>query len=413
MSIWRAGRFRVRAAGSVVLALGATAVGAAAVAGPAQAQPVLRLPLRSAAVSWGDNQHGQLGAGSSTGSLGSETYVGVSGLSNGAAQVSAGLDSNSVAVRTDGTVWTWGDGLELGNGSTADSTVPVQVPGLAGVTRVSAGFGFDLALRSDGTVWAWGLNFYGQLGDGNSDESALTPVQVGGLTGVTQIAAGNGFGLALRSDGTVWAWGFNGFGELGDGNTVNVDVPVRIGGLSGVTQIAAGASSAMAAQTLVFKGLNLWSVWTWGYNHFGQLGDGTTTEHNTPEQVAGISVPTVAQIAVGGGYSMVLGSDGSLWGWGENADGEVGLGNTSPEWRPAETMFPNSGITSIAAGYSHVLALRSDGTVMAWGAGLFGSDTRSPSPDPVPGLTGVTQVSAGDNFSLAVHQVVPIFLPGR
>jgi alpha-tubulin suppressor-like RCC1 family protein len=102
----------------------------------------------------------------------------------------------------------------------------VQVPGLAGMTQVATGLGFDLALRSDSTVWGWGLNAFGQLGDGNTGSSG-TPVQVAGLTGVTQIAAGNAFSLAVRSDGTVWAWGWNGYGQLGDGSTTDSDVRSR------------------------------------------------------------------------------------------------------------------------------------------------------------------------------------------
>jgi alpha-tubulin suppressor-like RCC1 family protein len=328
------------------------------------------------------------------------------------AQVSAGLD-NSVALTTDGTVWTWGDAAALGNGSTTNSTVAVHLPGLSSITKVSAGYGFDLALRSDGTVWAWGTNSLGQLGDGNTAASGLTPVQVTGLTGVTQIAAGSQFGLALRSDGTVWSWGFNDFGQLGDGSRAEADVPVPVTGLSLITQIAAGGSSAMAVQSLPFRGAVLWSVWDWGRNTFGQLGDGTTTEHSTPEQVSGIGVPTVAQIAVGGNFSMLLGSDGSLWGWGLDSDGELGVFSniTDDVLRPVESYFPNtSGFTSIAAGPTDMLALRSDGTVLAWGKGLFGTGTDSPGHVTVPGLTSVTQISAGGDYSLAVHQVRPIFL---
>jgi alpha-tubulin suppressor-like RCC1 family protein len=408
MSIWRAVRYRVRAAAGIVLAFG-VAAGAAGVASPAQAQPILRLPPRSAAVSWGDNQHGELGNGTTTASA---TYAGVSGLSNGVAQVSAGA-GYSMALTTGGTVWTWGDEVTLGTGSTADSAVPVQVPGLASITQIAAGraFGFDLALRSDGTVWSWGLNVLGQLGDGNT-ALVLTPVEVTGLTAVTQIAAGDGFGLALRSDGTVWAWGWNRNGVLGDGTPTSSasDVPVQVPGLSDVIQIAAGDSSAMAVRVQARRGSVLRTVWTWGNNAAGQLGDGTTTSSAAPVQVSGINIPAVTAISAGGAFSMVLGSDGSVWGWGANSDGQLGTGTTTTELRPVKIL--DGAVTAISAGQSHALALLRGGSVLAWGYGLFGTGTSSLTFKVVPSLAGVTQISAGDDYSLAVHQVVLVFVPG-
>jgi alpha-tubulin suppressor-like RCC1 family protein len=397
-------RYRVRAAAGVVLAFG-VAAGAAGVASPAQARPVLRLPPRSAAVSWGDNQFGQLGNGTTTASA---TYVGVSGLSSGVAQVAAG-SGNSMALAAGGTVWTWGNEVALGTGSTADSTVPVQVPGLAGITQVAAGsFGFDLALRSDGTVWGWGLNVLGQLGDGNT-VSSRTPVQVTGLTGVTQIAAGDGFGLALRSDGTVWAWGWNRNGVLGDGAPAgrDSDVPVQVTGLSDVIQIAAGGASAMAVRDQGRPGSVVRTVWTWGNNSFGQLGDGTTTNSATPVEVSGIKVPAVTAISAGGGFSMVLGSDGSVWGWGANSLGQLA---TTFVLRPLELL--DGAAIGISAGQSHALVLMRGGSVLAWGTGLFGTGTSSRTLKVVPSLAGVTQISAGGDYSLAVHQVVLVFVPG-
>jgi alpha-tubulin suppressor-like RCC1 family protein len=408
MSIWRATRYRGRAAAGIVLVFG-VAAGSAAVAGPAQAQPVLQLPPRSAAVSWGFNLYGQLGNGSTAGST---TYAGVSGLSSGVAQVSAGFD-NSMALTTGSTVWTWGDGLALGTGSTAESTIPVQVPGLAGITQVAAGadFDFDLALRSDGTVWSWGSNVLGQLGNGNTDFSG-TPVQVTGLTGVTQIAAGDAFGLALRSDGTVWAWGWNHNGALGDETPTGSesDVPVQVPGLSNVTQIAAGYSSAMAVRVQARRGAILRTVWTWGSNSAGELGDGTTTDSATPVEVSGLNVPAITAISAGGGFSMVLGSDGSVWGWGVNSGGQLGNGTTASELRPVEIL--DGAVTGISAGQSHALALLRGGSVLAWGTGPFGLDTSSLTPEVVPSLAGVTQVSAGGEYSLAVHQVELVFVPG-
>jgi alpha-tubulin suppressor-like RCC1 family protein len=410
MSIWRAMRYHARAGAGIVLVFG-VAAGMLTLPSPAQAQPVLKLPPRSAAVSWGFNLDGQLGNGSTTDSA---TYAGVSGLSSGVAQVSAGFD-NSMALTAGGTVWTWGSGLVLGNGSTANSAVPVQVPGLAGITQIAAGedADFDLALRSDGTVWGWGLNGLGQLGDG-STVSSRTPVQVTGLTGVTQIGTGDGFGLALRSDGTVWAWGWNRNGVLGVGTPAgsdsDSDVPVQVPGLSSVTQIAAGYTSAMAVRVQARRGSILRTVWTWGDNGFGQLGDGTTTDSATPVEVSGINVPAITAISAGGGFSMVLGSDGSVWGWGVNSGGQLGNGTTTGELRPVEIL--DASVTGISAGGSHALALFSGGSVLAWGTGLFGLDTSSLTPKVVPSLTGVTQVSAGSDYSLAVHQVELVFVPG-
>ncbi len=412
VKILRGSRRLGQVTGCAALALG-LASGAVATSGAASAavadpaRGCCTLPSRSLAVSWGANLDGQLGNGAG---FDSALYGGVANLT-GVSQVAAGWD-HALALTSDGTVWAWGAGNEgqLGNGSTAESPVPEQVPSLTGVTQIAAGDAFSLALTSDGSVWAWGYNGQGQLGNSSTTGSAV-PVRVAGLTGVTQIAAGIEFGLALRSDGTVWAWGMNSSGELGNGTTANSAVPVQVTGLSQVTQIAAGGSFAMAARTQGFVS-TLTSVWTWGDDQFGELGDGAGVPRSTPEQVSGLSVPSVRQIVAGAEFSMVLGSDGSVWAWGADYDGQLGNAATyTAQRRPVETVGMASGITHISAGVNHVLALRSDGTVLAWGddsAGEIGDGTASESPAlpaEVTGLTNVTQVSAGGEFSLAVHTV--------
>jgi alpha-tubulin suppressor-like RCC1 family protein len=168
-------------------------------------------------------------------------------------------------VRSDGTVWAWGDNRfgQLGDGTTTGRLAPVQVTGLTGVTQVAGGCTHSLVLRSDGTVWAWGGNSVGQLGRGTVTDHEVTPAPVSGLAGVTKIAAGCGFSLALRSGGTVWAWGYNAYGELGNGGKASSAVPVKITGLSQVTGISAGWDSAVA---VVAGGA---SVWAWGGNDNG------------------------------------------------------------------------------------------------------------------------------------------------
>jgi alpha-tubulin suppressor-like RCC1 family protein len=413
---WRRSRPRVRAASIAVLALG-LAGGAVAVPGAAQARS---LPTRSVAVSWGLTIYGGLGFGTTP--IGTDRKLpGPVANLTGVRQVAAG-GTFSLALTSDGSVWAFGNNYygQLGNGTLATSYVPAQVPGLTGVTQVAAGGAFSLALTSDGSVWAWGDDSNGQLGDDDAGRLgySATPVQVSGLTGVTRIAAGGQFGLALRSDGTVWAWGRNGAGQLGNGTTNDSFVPVQVTGLSRVTQIAAGWDFAMAAATRGFI-TTLTSVWTWGDTDSGQLGDGTLASRSTPGQVSGIDVPLVRGISAGNAFSMVLGSDGSVWAWGADNEGQLGNAASKLLWvRPEETIGMASGITQIAAGWSHVLALRSDGTVLAWGdsgAGEIGDGTSSettPSlPTEVTGLTGVTQVAAGFYTSLAVHNIPFFILP--
>jgi alpha-tubulin suppressor-like RCC1 family protein len=388
----------------------AVAAGPGAVASALVKPPCCRVPTHSAAVGWGNNFVGELGNGVNF-QVASPNWTAVTGLTSGVVQVSGGSEA-SLALTSDGQVWAWG-ATNLGTGASGLSDVPVLVPGLAGITQVAAGLNMDLALRSDGTVWAWGDNASGDLGDGSSAPS-YTPVQVSGLTGVTKIVSAGGWSLALRSDGTVWSWGYNAAGQLGDGTADDSDVPVKVTGLSHVTQIAAGGQDSMAVAT---NGLTTQStVYAWGGNGEGQLGDGTFRERPVPVPIGGINVPGVLGIAVGGDFAMVLGTDGTLWTWGENNYGQLGNGSTliGNVTQPREVRGLESGIVQIAAGGLFALARQSDGSVWAWGqngAGELGNGTTSgiqganPVPVQVTGLASVTQISAGQTFGLAIHQV--------
>jgi hypothetical protein len=219
--------------------------------------------------------------------------VTVSGLSS-VALVTAGT-SYSLALKGDGTVWAWGwnNVGQLGDGTTTNRSTPVQVSGLSGIVFIGAGSSHSFAIKNDGTVWAWGANSNGQLGDGTTTNRA-TPVQVAGLTGVAALDGGQTHTVALKTDGTVWTWGANNLGQLGDGTTTQRTTPVQVTGLAGVSAVAAGDTYFSIA--LKSNG----TIYSWGFNNYGQLGDGTTTNRLTPVPVVmsvGPSAPTALNYA--------------------------------------------------------------------------------------------------------------------
>ena len=281
---------------------------------------------------WGSGGYGQLG----NGTYGANTELAVpaqiTGLTN--VQSIGALPLSSFALKGDGTVWAWGNnsGGQLGNGTATDSSVPVQVTGLTDVRKIVMGIdlanqvegGSCYAIKGDGTLWAWGNNSSGQLGNGTTTNSAI-PVQVTGLTGVQKVSIFGAGALALKTDGTVWAWGNNSGGQLGIGTvSAPATVPVRVTSLTGVRDITTGTSGQ---QTYVVKGDG--TVWGWGSNDYGQLGNGTTNGgfSSTPAQVPGLT--GVRTIITTGSTVYALKNDTSLWSWGYNANGQLGNGTTT------------------------------------------------------------------------------------
>ena len=310
--------------------------------------------------------------------------------------VAAGGDA-SYLLKSDGTVWAWGDNStgEMGpSGSGSQSNVPVQVAGLSGVIAIAGGGVSGYALENDGTVWAWGGNAQGELGNG-STSSSQAPVQVSGLTGVTAIAAGMKDAYALKSDGTVWAWGYNGNGELGDGSQTDRDMPSQVSGLTGVTAIGAAGYSGYAVKS---DG----TVWAWGYNNAGQLGDATTTNSTTPVQVQNLTGILAVAGSMAGGYA--LKSDGTVWAWG----GTLGNGSTADSSVPVQ-VSGLSNVMNIAGGLISGYAREFDGTVWAWGNngdGQLGngSQTDSSVPVQVSGISNATAIAAAGRSALALSE---------
>jgi len=270
--------------------------------------------------------------------------------------------------------------LDGGKQAKCSVTVATAAP------AISTGHRHTAALEPDGTVWAWGSNASGQLGDGTRT-NRHAPIWVNGLNGVAAVVTGPSHTVALKSDGTVYAWGFD-YGVR----------PIRIGGLNAVTAISAGWAHYVAIRA---DG----TAWTWGSNASGQLGDGTTTSHHIPVRVSGLT--GVKAISAGRKHTIALTSDGTVWAWGSNLDGRLGDGTSTHRLAPVQ-VSGLTGVTAISAGAEHTVALKSDGTVWAWGSnasGQLGDGTRTArySPVQINGLTkDANAISAGHAHTVAL-----------
>ena len=276
-------------------------------------------------------------------------------------------------------------------------------------TQIGAGENHAVALRADGTLWAWGFNGFGQLGNGTTTTGRMLPAQVAAPiaaaagTSWAGVATGTRYMLARRSDGTLWGWGDNTYGQLGDGTITSRVLPVLIP----VPMGAAASTSWGAVATKFSSTLALRSdgtLWSWGDNAQGQLGSGTTTARSSAGPVAAPAAApagsTWTAVAVGYAHALALRSDGSLWAWGDNIYGQLGDNSATSRPLPTRVNAPAAAPagttwTAIAAGYYFSLALRSDGTLWAWGLNFYGqlgnaSNTISRLPVAVitPGTVG-------------------------
>jgi alpha-tubulin suppressor-like RCC1 family protein len=329
---------------------------------------------------WGSNYAGQLGDGTQENR---SAPVDVVGLTSGVVAVSAGA-SHTCAITSAGGLKCWGDnGVgQLGDGGAATAySSPVDVVGLtSGVVAVAAGHGHTCAITSSGALKCWGSNFYGELGDGTTTQRSV-PADVSGMTSnAAAVAAGMSYTCAITSAGGVKCWGYNGYGQLGDGTTTDRSVPVDVTGLaSGVTAISAGDHACAITSAGGLK--------CWGDNYYGQLGDGTTSNfRRVPVDVAGLASGAVA-VAAGGSHTCAITSAGGAKCWGYNRYGDVGDGTTTNRSTPADVVGLSSGVLAIAAanGYNSC-SIDDAGGLDCWGnngSGQIGIGDDGFAPVPV------------------------------
>ncbi|MGH7733800.1 MAG: RCC1 domain-containing protein, partial [Gemmatimonadales bacterium] len=367
---WRRG---ITAASSLALLFGSTTVLVSQSAAFADANELY---------GWGLNVVGQLGNGGTTNSV-----------TPGKVQLPAGVvataaatgGDHSLAIGSDGNLYAWGynSNGQLGNGTAANSSTPVVVQLPAGVTAtsISAGATHSLAVGSDGNVYAWGYNGYGQLGDGTLSYSAL-PLKVGLPAGTvaTAVAAGANYSMALTSTGLVYGWGDGTAGVLCDGKFTSPVKNPQQATVSGIAAIAAGGFHSLFLTTAG-------ALFACGYNAFGELGNGATTNAATRVRVSMPTGVNTVSMAAGEYHSLAIGSDGRTYAWGDNSNGQLGNGTTTNSSTPLAVSVP-AGVTfsSLAAGAVHSLAIGSDGNAYGWGynaLGELGNGTTADAHTPV------------------------------
>jgi hypothetical protein len=315
----------------------------------------------------------------------------------------------TVVKKSDGTVWTWGAnfGGKLGVGLASTNLgrllVPTEVHGagdigfLNSISAIMGGEVHNVALKSDGTVWAWGANAFGVLGNGSTNE-AHTPVQVSVLSSVTALGGRGYHTLAVEADGSVWGWGWNVTGALGDGTTNATTVPVRVVGLTNPAAVSAGYHFSIA---LLTNG----TVCQWGIGRV--IGNSYT-----PVQTPGLS--NIIAISAGWDHALALRSDHTVWVWGQNNYGEIGDGTSLNRTNPVQ-VTTLSNIVAVSGGDWHSSALDSSGMIWKWGrddTGQLGNGTASVSTNPLPakilldnngnGFSNIVMMAARDYHNIAV-----------
>jgi alpha-tubulin suppressor-like RCC1 family protein len=332
--------------------------------------------------------------------------------------ISAGTNF-TMAIKSDNTLWAWGvnsNKLGLGLGNLANQNLPIQVGTDNNWLTVSAGAVHTLAVKTTGTLWAWGDGQFGQLGNGIFNSATPNLTQIGTATDWVDVSAGNRFSLAIKNIGglrTLWSWGLNNNGQLGLNNIIDQNLPVQVGTATDWQRVDAGNQHSLGVKTTG-------TLWAWGNNTFGQFGDGTNTNSLFPIQVGTSTNWSI--VSAGFDHSMALDTGGILFTFGNNINGQLCDGTNTASNVPVPVSFSNPGVVSqyiaISAGNTFSLAIRNDNTL--WSGGFnstgqlgLGNNTAVNTLNQIGTGNTWSIISAGDAHSLAMDSSAGLSSTGR
>ena len=360
-------------------------------------QEVNSNPQTFALFSWGSNNQGQLGQNNTTQysspvQIPGTTWSSVSGR------------NNTFAIKTDGTLWSWGynSAGRLGQNNTSPCSSPIQIPGTTW-RSISSGSYHALATKTDGTLWAWGFGGgglgAGQLGQNNTT-SYSSPVQIPGTTWSSAVSSDFYMSVATKTDRTLWVWGSNWNGQLGNSysyaSLIGASSPIQIPGTTW-NLISAGRGHTLATKT---DG----TLWAWGGNVQGQLGLNDTTVYSSPRQIPGTTWSFIN--VADSNFTFATKNDGTLWAWGVNIFGNLGQNNLTDRSSPVQ--IPGTTWNNIGSGSNYALATKTDGTLWAWGSNSSGqlgqsNTTQYSSPVQIPGTAWSSSNDTGNTHSIATQ----------
>jgi len=356
---------------------------------------------------WGLGTSGQLGDNTATSK---SNPVQTIAQGNNWKQVACGSNNLgngfTAAIKTDGTLWCWelGTSGQLGDNTATSKSSPVQTVTFGtNWKQVSGGSTHTVAIKTDGTLWLWGSNFGGQLGD-NTTTARSSPVQTVTFdTNWKQVSGGSTHTVAIKTDGTLWLWGANTNGQLGDNTTTNRSSPVQTVAFgTNWKQVTCGSNHTAAIKT---DG----TLWCWGENSSGQLGDNTATSKSSPVQTVtfGTNWKQVT-ISAQSNHTVAIKTDGTLWLWGSNAGGQLGDNTTTNRSSPVQTVTFSTNWKQVSGGFALTAAIKADGTLWLWGTntnGQLGDNSVTARSSPVQTTiygTNWKQVSCAGGSTYAV-----------